>query len=88
MIASRSSGDWLNMSLDSSSGETKRQQPAAEKPLFVTLCGRIFRNTDPTYFPQFQYHGRTIYLCTQSCLHAMEADAERFYYHHRKRAES
>jgi len=51
---------------------------------FVTLCGRIFLNTDPRYFPSAQYHGRTIYFCTDSCLGAFRADPERFYRAHRK----
>ena len=51
---------------------------------FVTLCGRIFHNTDPRYFPRAAYHGRTIYFCTESCLGAFHADADRFYRAHRK----
>jgi YHS domain-containing protein len=50
---------------------------------FVTLCGRIFRDTDPNYFPRAQYHGRTIFLCTDSCLGAFLADPEIFYKAHR-----
>jgi YHS domain-containing protein len=52
-------------------------------PRFVTLCGRIFRDTDPAYFPRAQYGGRTIYLCTESCLGAFLADPEVFYKVHR-----
>jgi YHS domain-containing protein len=50
---------------------------------FVTLCGRIFRDTDPAYFPRLEYRGRTIYFCTQSCLDAFRADPEVFYKAHR-----
>jgi YHS domain-containing protein len=50
---------------------------------FVTLCGRIFINTDPQYFPRAEYRGRTIYFCTDSCLGAFLADPERFYRTHR-----
>lgn len=50
---------------------------------FVTLCGRIFRDTDPAYFPQGKYRGRTIYLCTESCLGAFLADPDLFYKVHR-----
>jgi YHS domain-containing protein len=50
---------------------------------FVTLCGRIFHNTDPQYFPSTQYRGRMIYFCTESCLGAFRADPERFYRAHR-----
>lgn len=52
-------------------------------PRFVTLCGRIFRDTDPAYFPRAQYRGRTIYLCTESCLGAFLADPDVFYKVHR-----
>ncbi len=51
---------------------------------FVTLCGRIFHNTDPKYFPSARYRGRTLYFCTDSCLGAFNADPERFYRAHRK----
>ncbi len=51
---------------------------------FVTLCGRIFYNTDPRYFPRAEYRGRTIYFCTNSCLAAFQADPEKFYRAHRK----
>jgi YHS domain-containing protein len=50
---------------------------------FVALCGRIFINADPQYFPRAEYRGRTIYFCTDSCLGAFLADPERFYKAHR-----
>jgi YHS domain-containing protein len=50
---------------------------------FVTLCGRVFRDTDPAYFPRADYKGRTIYLCTDSCLGAFLADPDVFYRVHR-----
>jgi len=50
---------------------------------FVTLCGRIFRDTDPQYFPRAEYRGRIIYLCTESCLGAFLADPDLFYKVHR-----
>lgn len=53
------------------------------QPRFVTLCGRIFRDTDPAYFPRTRYRGRTIYLCTESCLGAFLADPDLFYKVHR-----
>jgi len=55
-------------------------------PHFVTLCGRIFHNTDPQYFPRAEYRGRIIYLCTESCLGAFRADPKRFYMAHCKSA--
>lgn len=50
---------------------------------FITLCGRIFVNTDSTYFPRAQYRGKTIFLCTESCLGAFLADPDLFYKVHR-----
>jgi YHS domain-containing protein len=50
---------------------------------FVTLCGRIFRDTDPQYFPRVKYRGRTLYLCTESCRGAFLADPDLFYKMHR-----
>jgi YHS domain-containing protein len=50
---------------------------------FVTLCGRIFRDTDASYFPRAGYRGRTLYFCTQSCLDAFLADPDAFYKSHR-----
>jgi len=60
-----------------SSGEKKPRK-------FVTLCGRIFRDTDPQYFPRVEYRGRTILLCTESCRGAFLADPDLFYKVHRK----
>ena len=50
---------------------------------FVTLCGRVFRDTDPRYFPYVKYRGRTIYLCTETCREAFLADPDLFYKMHR-----
>jgi hypothetical protein len=50
---------------------------------FVALCGRIFRETDPAYFPRAEHRGRTILLCTDSCLGAFLADPDIFYKVHR-----
>lgn len=50
---------------------------------FITLCGRIFRDTDPAYYPRVEYRGRTILLCTDSCLGAFRADPDLFYKAHR-----
>ena len=54
-----------------------------QKKPFVTLCGRIFRDTDPSYYPRVEYRGRTILLCTESCLGAFLADQDVFYKVHR-----
>jgi YHS domain-containing protein len=53
---------------------------------FVTLCGRIFHNTDPQYFPRAEHRGRTLYLCTEACLGAFQSDPKRFYDAHRMSA--
>jgi len=60
-----------------------KNESAARHKKFVTLCGRIFSDTDPQYFPSAQYRGRTIYLCTDSCLGAFLADPDLFYKMHR-----
>ena len=57
-------------------GKSRRSQ-------FVTLCGRIFRDTNPAYFPRAEYRGRTILLCTDACLGAFLADPDIFYKTHR-----
>ncbi|OIN85740.1 MAG: hypothetical protein AUJ21_12590 [Anaerolineae bacterium CG1_02_58_13] len=53
------------------------------RPSFVALCGRVFRS-DPEFFPQAEYRGRTIYLCTDACLGAYLSDPERFVAAHKK----
>jgi len=53
------------------------------KPQFITLCGRIFRDTDASYFPCASYRRRTIYFCTETCLGAFLADPDIFYKAHR-----
>lgn len=50
---------------------------------FVTLCGRIFRDTDLSYYPRAKYRRRTILLCTDSCLGAFLAAPDVFYKVHR-----
>ena len=50
---------------------------------FVTLCGRTFRDTDASFYPRVDYRGRTILLCTESCLGAFLADPDIFYKVHR-----
>jgi YHS domain-containing protein len=50
---------------------------------FVTLCGRIFRDTDPQYYLHAEYRGRTILFCTESCRDAFLADPDLFYKVHR-----
>ena len=53
------------------------------KSQFVTLCGRIFSDTDATYFPRTEYRGRTIHFCTESCLGAFLSNPDAFYKAHR-----
>jgi YHS domain-containing protein len=61
---------------------TEKTKQAHKK--FVTLCGRILRDTDPQYFPHTQYRGRTIFFCTESCLGAFLDDPDIFYNVHRR----
>ena len=56
-----------------------KQKPKA----FATLCGRIFRESDPQYFPAAQRRGRKIILCTDACLGAFLADPDVFCKVHR-----
>ncbi len=60
--------------------ETKQ----ASRDSFVTICGRVF-HADPRYFPTAQYRGRTIYMCTDSCLGAFLSDPDRFVAAHKKK---
>jgi hypothetical protein len=60
---------------------TKTETP--KRNSFVALCGRVFRS-DPEFFPQAEYRGRTIYLCTEVCLDAFLADPDRFVAAHKK----
>jgi hypothetical protein len=50
---------------------------------FATLCGRLFRDADPQYFPSAEHRGRTIRLCTDACLGAFLADPDVFCKVHR-----
>jgi YHS domain-containing protein len=49
----------------------------------VMLCGRQM-TVHPDYAITEDFQGRTLYFCTQSCLHAFRADPERFYCAHSK----
>lgn len=50
---------------------------------FIALCGRIFRDTDPAFFPRVERGGHVIYLCTHACMEAFLADPEAFFRSHR-----
>ncbi len=60
-------------------GETRGKN----SPRFVALCGRIFRDADPAFYPRVRYRGRTVYLCTETCRDAFLADPDVFYRVHR-----
>jgi YHS domain-containing protein len=62
--------------------ETKK----ATRDSFVTICGRVF-HADPDYFPQAEYRGHTIYLCTDTCLGAFLVDPDRFVAAHKKKTQ-
>ena len=57
--------------------------PQKDRKQFVTLCGRIFRDTAPDFYPRAEHRGRMILLCTESCLGAFLADPDIFYKAHR-----
>ena len=48
------------------------------------VCHRILTG-DLVYVPRAEYHGRTIYFCTQTCQSVFLSDPERFYAAHSKR---
>ena len=49
--------------------EITEAQGKIQRPTFTALCGRAFRS-DPEFFPQAEYRGEIIYLCTDACLDA------------------
>ncbi|MDP2994306.1 MAG: hypothetical protein Q8N46_04190 [Anaerolineales bacterium] len=49
-----------------------------------TVCHRTIPG-DPAYYPQAEFHGRTIYFCTETCQSVFLSDPERFYAAHSKR---
>jgi YHS domain-containing protein len=51
--------------------------------VFATLCGRIYRDADPQYFPSAEYRGRKLLFCTEACLGAFLADPDIFCKVHR-----
>ncbi|GAB4566570.1 MAG: hypothetical protein Fur0017_05630 [Anaerolineales bacterium] len=55
----------------------------AKPKAFATLCGRIFRDADPQYFPSAEHRGKRIRLCTEACLGAFLADPDIFCKVHR-----
>lgn len=63
--------------------EITETQSKVQRPTFTTLCGRVFRS-DPEFFPQAEYRGEIIYLCTDACLDAFLSDPDRFFAAHKK----
>jgi len=49
-----------------------------------TVCHRTIHG-DPAFYPQAEYHGQTIYFCTETCQSVFLSDPERFYAAHSKR---
>ncbi len=49
-----------------------------------TVCHRTITG-DPAYYPKAEFHGRTIFFCTEICQSVFLSDPERFYVAHRKR---
>jgi len=48
-----------------------------------TVCHRTIPG-DPACYPQAEFHGRTIYFCTETCQSIFISDPERFYAAHSK----
>jgi YHS domain-containing protein len=61
-------------------------QEAGKEPIAFpeSVCHRTIRG-DTAYFPQVDFHGRTIYFCTETCKSVFLSDPERFYTAHSKR---
>ncbi|MCQ3938844.1 MAG: hypothetical protein DPW18_17630 [Chloroflexi bacterium] len=72
--------DFLPPALENNANAASKRSTSKQ---FVALCGRIFRDADPQYFPSAEHRGRTIRLCTEACLGAFLADPELFYKVHR-----
>jgi len=70
----------MHASIDQT-GKASDHIPAKHE--FITLCGRIFLDADPRYFPSARHRGRRIWFCTDSCLGAFLSDPEVFYKVHR-----
>jgi len=49
-----------------------------------TVCHRTI-TSDPAYYSQAEFHGRTIYFCTEICQSVFLSDPERFYTAHSRR---
>jgi YHS domain-containing protein len=66
--------------------EVKLKRSREEESLAFpeTVCHRTITG-DRAYYPQAEFHGRTIYFCTETCLSVFLSDPERFYAAHSKR---
>lgn len=65
--------------------ENSRPSPAPQDLLLPeTVCHRTLTG-DPAYYPQAEFHGRTIYFCTETCQSVFLSDPERFYEAHSRR---
>jgi YHS domain-containing protein len=52
-----------------------------------TVCHRMIYG-DPGYYPRANFHGRTIYFCTETCQSVFLSDPERFFAVHGRRKPS
>jgi YHS domain-containing protein len=56
-----------------------------DNPAFPeTVCHRTV-TIDPAFYPQAEFHGRTIYFCSDTCQRVFLSDPECFYAAHTKR---
>jgi YHS domain-containing protein len=49
-----------------------------------TICQRSIQG-DQAFFPQGEFHGQTVYFCTEACQQVFLSDPERFITAHSKR---
>ncbi|MBI5935781.1 MAG: YHS domain-containing protein [Chloroflexi bacterium] len=47
-----------------------------QSPRYKTACGGFIK--DPTRYPSAEFHGETIYFCTQACLAVFLKNPEPF----------
>jgi len=62
---------------------TESTDPAELLTFPETVCHRTVTG-DLAYYPKAEYHGRTVYFCTEYCLRAFLVDPERFFPAHSK----
>jgi YHS domain-containing protein len=75
----------MNIQTKEASHSRLRQEAGKEPIAFPeSVCHRTIRGEISNY-PQAEFHGQTIYFCTETCKSVFLSDPERFYAAHSKR---